>query len=142
MKRTMQLLLAMSTLVAFTPALAQERVFRIEQAAPGEIDPAKATDFSGLILASNIYDTLLWPAAGGGVEPRAAKSWSISDDKKSYSFKLRHGLKFHDGSPVTADDVVFSFNRFIKLGAGYSYLFAGVVNSVKADAPELGDIHT
>ncbi len=136
MKRTMQLLLAMSTLVAFTPALAQERVFRIEQAAPGEIDPAKATDFSGLILASNIYDTLLWPAAGGGVEPRAAESWSISDDKKSYSFKLRHGLKFHDGSPVTADDVVFSFNRFIKLGAGYSYLFAGVVNSVKADAPD------
>ena len=136
MRAMTHVLLAVGGIAVATPVLAQERVFRIEQAAPGEIDPAKATDFSGLILASNIYDTLLWPAPGGGVEPRAAASWKVSDDKQSYTFKLRDGLKFHDGSGVTADDVVFSFNRFMKLGAGYSYLFAGVVDAVKADGPD------
>ena len=136
MNGTVRILLAVSMLFAITPAtVAQERVFRIEEAAPGQIDPAKANDYAGLVLISNIYDTLLWPAPGGGVAPRMADSWGVSEDNKSYTFKLHPGLKFHDGSPVTADDVVFSYNRFVAIGAGYSYLLAGIVDKVTADSP-------
>ncbi len=45
------------------------------------------------------------------VQPEAAGSWTISNDKKTYTFTLRPGLKFADGTPVTAQDVVWSFNR-------------------------------
>src|SRR5512132_775500 len=48
---------------------------------------------------------------GLGLEPDLAKEWAISDDAKTYTFKLRDGLKFSDGSPVTASDVKFSLER-------------------------------
>ena len=48
---------------------------------------------------------------GLGLEPDLAKEWSISDDAKTYTFKLRDGLKFSDGSPITAGDVKFSLER-------------------------------
>lgn len=46
-------------------------------------------------------------------EPSLAESWEISDDKMSYTFKMREGLKWSDGQPITADDVVFTFNEII-----------------------------
>src|SRR5262245_37866915 len=48
---------------------------------------------------------------GLGLEPDLAKEWTISDDAKTYTFKLREGLKFSDGNPVTAGDVKFSLER-------------------------------
>ena len=48
---------------------------------------------------------------GLGLEPDLAKEWAISDDAKTYTFKLRPGIKFSDGSPVTAGDVKFSLER-------------------------------
>src|SRR5215471_15261224 len=44
--------------------------------------------------------------------PLLAKSWSLSDDKKTYTFKLQDNVKFHDGQPMTADDVIFSITKF------------------------------
>jgi peptide/nickel transport system substrate-binding protein len=44
--------------------------------------------------------------------PQLAKSWSLSDDKKTYTFKLQDNVKFHDGQPMTADDVIFSITKF------------------------------
>ena len=41
-----------------------------------------------------------------------AKIWSLSDDKKTYTFNLQENVKFHDGQPMTADDVVFSIIKF------------------------------
>jgi peptide/nickel transport system substrate-binding protein len=46
-------------------------------------------------------------------EPSLAESWEVSDDKMTYTFKLREGLKWSDGKPITADDVVFTFNDII-----------------------------
>ena len=46
-------------------------------------------------------------------EPSLAESWEISDDTMSYTFKMREGLKWSDGQPITADDVVFTFNEII-----------------------------
>ncbi|OQP85041.1 twin-arginine translocation pathway signal protein [Rhizobium rhizosphaerae] len=111
-----------------------ERVLRLDEAPIGEIDPAKATDYADTVLATNIYDTLVYPKAGGpGVEPLLATEWSI--DGTSYTFKLRDGVKFHSGNALTADDVVFSLNRMVAMGQGFSSLFAGRVAKAEAIDP-------
>jgi peptide/nickel transport system substrate-binding protein len=58
--------------------------------------------FQGLLQYSFTLDPL----------PQLAKSWSLSDDKTTYTFKLQDNVKFHDGQPMTADDVIFSIMKF------------------------------
>lgn len=114
-------------------ALAATEV-RIDESAPGQIDPAKATDFAGSVLMFNLYDTLVAPAEGKpGLSPHLASSWAI--DGNDYTFKLRDDVKFHSGNPMTADDVVYSFNRMIALGQGYSSLYVDLVKKVEAVDP-------
>jgi peptide/nickel transport system substrate-binding protein len=62
------------------------------------------------------HDALLKPMPGSIYEPCLAESWTISPDFKVYAFKLRKGVKFHNGDEMTAEDVVFSFQRY-KAGA-------------------------
>ena len=101
---------------------------RIDESAPGQIDPAKATDFAGSVLMFNLYDTLVTPSEGKpGLSPHLATSWTI--DGNDYTFKLRDDVKFHSGNPLTADDVVYSFNRMVALGQGYSSLYVDRVTS-------------
>ena len=122
-----------SPIVLATPSFA-ERVLRLDEAPIGEIDPSKATDYNDTVLMTNIYDTLVFPKAGGpGVEPLLATEWTT--DGKTYTFKLRDGVKFHSGNPLTADDVVFSLNRMVAMGQGFSNLFAGRVEKVEAVDP-------
>ena len=119
--------------LAATPALA-ERVFTLDQAAPGEIDPAKGSDYSGTVLATNLYDSLVYPKKGApGVEPLIADSWSI--DGLAYTFKLHPGITFHSGNALTADDVVFSFNRLVALGQGPASLLQDRVAKIEAVDP-------
>ena len=54
----------------------------------------------------NAYDTLVDGEPESGVVPSLAESWTIAPDGKSYTFKLRPGVKFHDGGALTAEDVV------------------------------------
>jgi len=58
------------------------------------------------------HDALLKPMPEGLYTPSLAESWTISPDAKVYEFKLRKGVKFHNGDPLTAEDVVFSFMRY------------------------------
>lgn len=133
MKRLTQLVLAAGLFaIVGQTAMAQTKVFRMEEAAVGEIDPAKATDWADRILVANVYDTLVWPTPDGAVGPRMAKSWTASEDGLGYVFELRDDLKFHDGSPVTAEDVVFSFDRLLAIGQGYSNFFSDGITA-KAD---------
>ena len=126
-------LLAIALAAPLAVAQAQEkRVFSMEEAAVGEFDPAHATDFADLILVSNIYDTLVWVGAGGKVIPHVAETWTSSDDGLDHTFKIRSDVKFHDGTPMTADDVVFSLERMVDLALGFSHLFRGWVKSVEA----------
>jgi peptide/nickel transport system substrate-binding protein len=115
------------------PALAATE-FRLDEAAPGQIDPAKGTDFAASVLAFNLYDTLVIPTAGKpGLQPHLAKSWTI--DGNDYIFALRDDVKFHSGNPLTADDVVYSLHRLVGLGQGYSNLFADRVKEITAVDP-------
>ena len=63
--------------------------------------------------------------------PGAAESWTVSADGKVYTFKLRADGKWSDGSPVTADDFVFSWRRLVDpaTAAEYAYMLAPVVNA-------------
>jgi peptide/nickel transport system substrate-binding protein len=58
-----------------------------------------------------MHDALVKPMPGNLLAPCLAESWTISADQRTYEFKLREGLKFHNGDPFTADDVKFSFQR-------------------------------
>src|SRR3954464_8656046 len=61
-----------------------------------------------------VYDTLLATDANFKIQPQMA-DWATSDDKLTYTFTLRDGLKWHDGTPVTAEDCVASLNRWGKV---------------------------
>jgi peptide/nickel transport system substrate-binding protein len=58
-----------------------------------------------------IHDALVKPMPGNPMAPSLAESWTVSEDQRSYEFKLREGLSFHNGDPFTAEDVKFSFRR-------------------------------
>src|SRR5262249_22595935 len=81
--------------------------------APTWFDPAEtpgiATPF--MILYA-LHDALVKPMPGNAMVPSLAESWSVSKDGLVYEFVLRPGVKFHNGDPVTADDVKFSFERY------------------------------
>jgi peptide/nickel transport system substrate-binding protein len=81
--------------------------------APSWFDPSTAppqiTPF-GILYA--LHDALVRPYPGHKMGPSLAESWKESPDGKTYEFKLRPGLKFHNGDPVTTDDVKFSFERY------------------------------
>ncbi len=63
----------------------------------------------GYLLVSFTFDTLVWKDETG-VIPLVAKDWTISDDNKTYTFNLNENIKFTDGTPLTAEDVKFSFD--------------------------------
>ena len=74
---------------------------------PGEV-AGQITPFWVLYA---IHDALVKPMPGNLMTPSLAESWTMSADQRSYEFKLREGLKFHNGDPFTAEDVRFSFLR-------------------------------
>jgi peptide/nickel transport system substrate-binding protein len=76
--------------------------------------PAQITPF-GILYA--IHDAVVRPLPGERMGPALAESWSESPDGLTYEFKLRSGLKFHNGDPCTAEDVIFSFTRYKGVGA-------------------------
>ena len=112
---------------------ASEKTVRLTNAWPCYIDPAIAADFASSVSVANLYDTLVFPTHDGEVIPHLAESWTISEDGLTYVFKLRSGVKFHDGSDLKAEDVKFSMDRLLAIGQGYSYIFKPVIDSVEAN---------
>jgi peptide/nickel transport system substrate-binding protein len=79
---------------------------------PENLDPANATNSTVNELLIGAYDALVQFSAGEtAVSPRLATEWTVADDGLSYTFKLRDDVKFHDGAPLTAEDVKFTFDR-------------------------------
>src|SRR5215470_7879986 len=81
--------------------------------APAWFDPSETT--AGFLtpfwILYALHDALVKPMPGNLMAPSLAESWTVSPDHKVYEFKLREGLKFHNGDPFTAEDVKFSFQR-------------------------------
>ena len=141
--RLIRILVALLALVWGVPVGAQVKdvaMTYLEGQEVTTIDPAKHTDESGHHAVINMYDPLLYPKVGeGSMEPGAhvATSWRVTDGGKTYTFQLRKGIKFHDGKELTADDVVFSFQRMIALKKGFSWLWNGILTAeqVRASGP-------
>ena len=98
------------------PALAQTRVVFANESPYDTLDPHAAFDVGRVAVRLNLYDGLYrWLDNPPKLEPWLAESHTVSDDGLNWEFKLRPGLKFHDGSPLTAEDVVYSFRRVLAL---------------------------
>ncbi|EKQ7275586.1 ABC transporter substrate-binding protein [Klebsiella sp. 1RUBe7cef] len=83
------------------------------------LEPVLMEGNNNIWILSNIYDTLLLPSRDGkSVEPGLASAWSLSADGKQVTITLREGIKFSDGSPITAEDVKWSLERASKPGNG------------------------
>ena len=80
-----------------------------------KLDPADVTDGESLLVTWHIYEGLTRYQAGKTeVEPALATEWSVSDDGLTWTFKLREGVKFHDGSAFDAAAVVWNFERWFE----------------------------
>jgi peptide/nickel transport system substrate-binding protein len=80
---------------------------------PDQLDPHKTSAYFSFEVLENVFDTLVEPDANLEMRPALAESWEVSADQLAWTFRLRHGVRFHDGSPFTADDVVYSYRRII-----------------------------
>jgi peptide/nickel transport system substrate-binding protein len=79
------------------------------------LDPAYETDGNSFMICDNVLEALEeYKDESTALEPGLAESWTIAPDGKTYTFKLRKGVKFHDGSPFNANAVVFSLGRQMK----------------------------
>ncbi len=79
------------------------------------LDPAYETDGNSFMVCDNLYEQLVaYKDESTDIEPGLAKSWTVSDDGKTYTFELREGVTFHDGTPFNANAVVFSIGRMMK----------------------------
>jgi peptide/nickel transport system substrate-binding protein len=77
------------------------------------LDPAETEAFNTpYMVLYAVHDALVKPMPAGMTTPSLAESWSEAKDHLSYTFTLRKNVKFHDGSPLTAEDVKFSFERY------------------------------
>ncbi len=76
------------------------------------LDPARITDNESVEVCEQIYDTLLEYHPGSDtIEPGLATDWRVSEDGRVWTFDIRRGVTFHDGTPLSAHAVVFSFER-------------------------------
>ena len=81
--------------------------------APTWLDPAETPGLiTPFMVLYAVHDALVKPMPGNAMAPSLAESWKASPDGLSYTFALRRGVKFHNGEPVTAEDVKFSFERY------------------------------
>lgn len=112
------------------------------------LDPGNESDGESLNVTDLIFDTILRLKLGTTeVEPSLATSWTISKDSLTYTFKLRPNVKFHDGTPVNADAVLYSILRqkdpnhpAAKYGGPYSYFISLDLGKLLADVKKIDDL--
>jgi peptide/nickel transport system substrate-binding protein len=101
---------------------------------PDQLDPQKTSAYFSFEVLENVYDTLVEPDEHLDMRPALAESWEVSPDQLTWTFHLRKGVTFHDGSPFTADDVVYSYRRIIDQQLSNAYRFSAV-SDVTAAGP-------
>ncbi|TIR27484.1 MAG: ABC transporter substrate-binding protein [Mesorhizobium sp.] len=107
---------------AVTPADTLVEGFAIDDII--SMDPGEAFELSTAEVTGNTYDLLVRLDLGdtSKVKPDLAESWTVSDDGLTYTFKLKSGMKFASGNPITAADVAYSFERAIKLDKSPAFI--------------------
>ena len=77
------------------------------------LEPAQISSRHTANIMKHMFGTLFFISEKGTLDPNLAESYSVSDDAKEYTFKLKEGLTCHDGEPLTAEDVAYTFNRVV-----------------------------
>ena len=103
-----------NTLSEGTPVPGGSVVFGMTQDL-ASLDPHPETDAGTRDVVFNLYEGLVKPASDGSLVPAVASDYTISDDAKTFTFTLRDGITFHDGSPVTVEDVKYSIERYAEI---------------------------
>ena len=98
---------------------------------PESLDPHKTSTVTEANILRGLFNGLVAQDAKAELVPGAAESWEMSDDGMTYTFKLRAGAVWSDGSPVTADDFVFAWQRVVSpdTAAEYAYMLTPIVNA-------------
>ncbi|MCW2235711.1 ABC transporter substrate-binding protein [Azospirillum canadense] len=88
------------------------------------LDPGEIFELSGAEYGSQVYDRLVTYDVNdvSKINGHVAESWTVSDDGKTFTFKIRDGIKFHSGNPLTAEDVAYSFQRAVKMNKGPAFI--------------------
>jgi peptide/nickel transport system substrate-binding protein len=89
----------------------QQGTLRISAFPISQTDPATISSDSEVLIANHVFDYLVDVDANNEIQPRLATEWTRSEDGLTYNFTLAEGVSFHDGSDLTADDVVYTFTR-------------------------------
>jgi peptide/nickel transport system substrate-binding protein len=144
--RSLAKILARIALGAALPVLALSAAWTSQASAAGKtitavmhsdlriIDPIFTTAYITRDHGYMVYDTLLATDSNFKIQPQMA-DWKVSDDKLTYTFTLRDGLKWHDGAPVTADDCVASLKRWGKVD-GMGQKLMDFTASIEATDPK------
>ena len=104
---------------------------------PRTLDPAEAYDSASGGVLSNTYETLVFYDRDKedelipilATEVPSSSNGGISPDGLTYTFNIRQGVTFHDGSEMTAEDVVFSINRLLVMGLGPSWMYSELLDT-------------
>ena len=112
-------------------ASAQGGTLRFAWLTPATLDPRSASGDSEIAILNAVYDYLIETDAAANLVPRLAASWDVSDDGLVYTLQLREDAAWHDGGPVTADDVVWTINWQIESEGSVASLLS-TVESVSA----------
>lgn len=106
---------------------------------PVGLDPHITSAYSSFQILENVLDTLVTLDEEQNVVPSLAESWRVSADGLTWTFNLRDGVMFSNGRELTADDVVYTYERMLnpETGSGNAYLLAGVID---VDAPDASTV--
>jgi peptide/nickel transport system substrate-binding protein len=121
------------------PAVGQDNAMVWGDALPKNLDPHDPYDVPAALVQLNVYDNLYrYQGNPPQLQPWLAESHTVTRDGRTWEFKLRKGVKFHDGSELSADDVVWSVKRIV----GLNKAAAGPLKAAKIDSVTAVDKHT
>ena len=138
-KKFLWLLLLPSLLMLFVNAgskeeAKKEKVLRVALTAnPNSIETATGDERNATNVGSQIFDSLVWIDDEGKFTPMLAESWEIKNNATEFIFHLRKGVKFHNGNPFNADDVIFTWKRGTGENIKWRDAFTGIKSAEKID---------
>jgi peptide/nickel transport system substrate-binding protein len=116
------------------PGRAVDRLAIAVESAPLTLDPRGAFNADTAHVQQLVFDTLVAKGPSFDFAPGLAESWAVSPDRTEATFRLRRGVRFHDGRELTARDVAFTFNSLAAGGFGKSSAFAALDRVEAVDA--------
>lgn len=115
MRLLMTAALAASTILAMSPDMAQEKPLRVALHSDiASIEPGVNRDGNSDMVLAHVVESLVAFGEDLSIKPVLAESWTVSEDGKTYDFKLRDGVTFHDGTPLTGEAISWNFERYLK----------------------------